>query len=61
MRQQFLPHVHGVKLTSPPSVEHSLTEEGQELMSAIKAILKVGEKLKKSGHCAINQPKVSAK
>lgn len=53
--------IRDVKPTSPPSVEYSLTEEGQELMPAIKAILKVGAKLKKSGHCAINQPKVSSK
>ncbi len=43
-----------VKPTSPPSVEYSLTQEGQELMPAIRAIVKVGEKLKKTGHCSLN-------
>lgn len=35
-----------VKPTSPPSVEYSLTELGQELVPAIEGIVKVGEKLK---------------
>ncbi|MBL4772277.1 MAG: helix-turn-helix transcriptional regulator, partial [Alcanivoracaceae bacterium] len=42
-----------VKPTSPPSVEYSLTEEGADLLPAIKAIVKVGEKLKKTGSCTI--------
>jgi DNA-binding HxlR family transcriptional regulator len=46
--------IRAVKPTSPPSVEYSLTAEGHELMPAIKAIVKVGEKLKKTGSCAIN-------
>lgn len=33
--------------TSPPSVEYSLTPLGAELVPAIKAIVEVGEKLKK--------------
>ena len=33
--------------TSPPSVEYTLTELGQELIPAINAIVKVGLKLKK--------------
>ena len=33
--------------TSPPSVEYTLTELGQELIPAIKAIVEVGLKLKK--------------
>jgi DNA-binding HxlR family transcriptional regulator len=45
--------VREVKPTSPPSVEYSLTEEGKELMPAIIAIVKVGEKLKKTGHCSL--------
>ena len=32
--------------TSPPSVEYSLTELGQELIPAIQAIVTVGHKLK---------------
>ncbi|HFC30474.1 MAG TPA: transcriptional regulator [Oceanospirillales bacterium] len=44
-----------VKPTSPPSVEYSLTNEGKELMPAIIAIVKVGEKLKKTGHCAVDR------
>ena len=35
-----------VKPTSPPSVEYSLTELGQELVPAIEGIVKVGQKLK---------------
>lgn len=35
-----------VKPTSPPSVEYSLTEYGEELMPAIEAIAVVGHKLK---------------
>lgn len=36
-----------VKPTSPPSVEYSLTDLGQELVPAIEAIVLVGEKLKR--------------
>lgn len=36
-----------VKPTSPPSVEYSLTDLGQELVPAIEAIVHVGEKLKR--------------
>ena len=32
--------------TSPPSVEYQLTDFGQELMPAIKAIVSVGKRLK---------------
>lgn len=35
-----------VKPTSPPSVEYSLTELGEELVPAIEAIVQVGHKLK---------------
>lgn len=35
-----------VKPTSPPSVEYSLTEFGEELLPAIEAIATVGHKLK---------------
>jgi DNA-binding HxlR family transcriptional regulator len=35
-----------VKPTSPPSVEYSLTDLGQELVPAIEGIVKVGQKLK---------------
>lgn len=35
-----------VKPTSPPSVEYSLTEFGEELLPAIEAIAVVGHKLK---------------
>jgi DNA-binding HxlR family transcriptional regulator len=34
--------------TTPPSVEYALTGFGQELMPAIKAIVEVGHKLKRS-------------
>lgn len=42
---------HGIVLrsvmpTSPPSVEYQLTDLGQELMPAIKAIVSVGKRLK---------------
>ena len=43
-----------VKPTSPPSVEYSLTKEGKDLMPAIEAIARVGEKLKKTGSCSSN-------
>jgi DNA-binding HxlR family transcriptional regulator len=36
-----------VKPTSPPSVEYALTDLGRELVPAIEAIVKVGEKLKR--------------
>lgn len=35
--------------SSPPSAEYALTELGQELMPAIRAIVEVGVKLKKIG------------
>ncbi|RVU34959.1 transcriptional regulator [Hwanghaeella grinnelliae] len=35
-----------VKPTSPPSVEYSLTELGQELIPAIDGIVRVGQKMK---------------
>lgn len=35
-----------VKPTSPPSVEYSLTDLGEELLPAIRAIVRVGERLK---------------
>lgn len=34
--------------TSPPAAEYSLTELGKELVPAIKAIVQVGEKLKRA-------------
>ena len=34
--------------TSPPSAEYALTELGRELVPAIKAIVQVGEKLKRA-------------
>ena len=42
--------------TSPPSVEYQLTDQGEELMPAIKAIVSVGKRLKArriSQHSAI--------
>ena len=36
-----------VVATSPPSVEYELTKLGKELLPAIKAIVDVGERLKK--------------
>ncbi|MEH6404213.1 MAG: helix-turn-helix domain-containing protein [Sneathiella sp.] len=38
--------VREVKPTSPPSVEYSLTTNGEELLPAIEAIANVGHKLK---------------
>eukprot|EP00439_Symbiodinium_sp_Y106_P089517 s1_g2053.t1 len=38
--------VRNVMPTSPPTVEYSLTDLGQELIPAIRAIVDVGEKLK---------------
>lgn len=38
--------VRNVKPTSPPSVEYSLTGNGEELLPAIEAIAIVGHKLK---------------
>lgn len=35
-----------VQPTSPPSVEYSLTEFGEELLPAIRAIVEVGRRLK---------------
>ena len=35
--------------TSPPSVEYALTPLGRELVPAIDAIVKVGQKLKRKG------------
>ncbi len=37
-----------VKPTSPPSVEYSLTELGNDLIPAIDAIVRVGHKLKEN-------------
>lgn len=36
--------------TSPPSVEYALTDLGEELVPAIEAIVKVGQRLHKRGH-----------
>jgi DNA-binding HxlR family transcriptional regulator len=36
--------------SSPPSAEYELTDLGQELVPAINAIAKVGEKLQSAGH-----------
>ncbi|MBS0218754.1 MAG: helix-turn-helix transcriptional regulator [Proteobacteria bacterium] len=41
-----------VLATSPPSVEYSLTELGEELVPAIRAIVRVGTRLKEQGHAA---------
>ena len=41
-----------VRPTSPPSVEYSLTELGQELSPAIAAIVNVGYRLKARGEAA---------
>jgi len=38
--------IREVKPTSPPSVEYSLTDNGNELLPAIEAIANVGHKLK---------------
>lgn len=35
--------------TSPPSVEYSLTDLGEELVPAIRAIVRVGQRLKEQG------------
>lgn len=43
-----------VLATSPPSAEYALTDLGQELVPAIKAIVQVGTRLK-------HQPKIKAK
>ena len=39
-----------VMATSPPSVEYSLTDLGEELIPAIEAIVKVGQKLHRKAH-----------
>lgn len=39
-----------VLATSPPSVEYSLTELGEELVPAIRAIVRVGTRLKEQAH-----------
>lgn len=44
--------VREVLATSPPSVEYSLTELGEELVPAIRAIVKVGTRLKEQAHPA---------
>ncbi|MGG6462813.1 winged helix-turn-helix transcriptional regulator [Solilutibacter silvestris] len=41
-----------VLATSPPSVEYSLTELGEELVPAIRAIVRVGTRLKDQMHPA---------
>ena len=41
-----------VLATSPPSVEYSLTELGEELVPAIRAIVRVGTRLKEQAHPA---------
>ena len=38
--------IRKVRHTSPPSVEYSLTDTGQELLPVIDAIVKVGTRLK---------------
>ncbi len=40
--------IREVKPTSPPSVEYSLSEFGEELIPAIEAIAAVGHKIKRS-------------
>ena len=41
--------------TSPPTVEYSLTNLGQELTPAIEAIVQVGHKLKRRGAVSMGQ------
>ena len=41
--------IRRVMPTSPPTVEYSLTDLGQELTPAIEAIVQVGHKLKRRG------------
>jgi len=41
--------------TSPPTVEYSLTDLGQELTPAIEAIVQVGHKLKRRGAVSMGQ------
>ena len=44
-----------VRPTSPPTVEYSLTDLGQELTPAIEAIVQVGHKLKRRGAVSMGQ------
>ena len=41
--------------TSPPTVEYSLTELGEELRPAIESIVRVGEKLKRKKLAALQE------
>jgi DNA-binding HxlR family transcriptional regulator len=41
--------------TSPPTVEYSLTDLGQEFTPAIEAIVQVGHKLKRRGAVSVGQ------
>lgn len=46
--------------TSPPSVEYALTPLGQELMPAIAAIARVGEKLKERERARASEAEAEA-
>jgi len=50
-----------VKPTSPPSVEYSLTEHGEQLIPAIEAIVAVGHDLKKKNRWKGAKSKKAAK
>tara|TARA_R110000787_G_scaffold186397_1_gene297938 strand:+ start:26339 stop:26731 length:393 start_codon:yes stop_codon:yes gene_type:complete len=47
--------LRNVRPTSPPSVEYTLTELGEELVPALEAIVKVGHRLKALGYNAQNK------
>lgn len=47
--------IRRVMPTSPPTVEYSLTDLGQELTPAIEAIVQVGHKLKRRGAVSMRQ------
>ena len=47
--------IRRVMPTSPPTVEYSLTDLGQELTPAIEAIVQVGHKLKRMGAVSMGQ------
>jgi DNA-binding HxlR family transcriptional regulator len=47
--------IRRVMPTSPPTVEYSLTDLGQELTPAIEAIVQVGHKLKRRGAVSMGQ------
>ena len=47
--------LRNVRPTSPPSVEYTLTELGEELVPALEAIVQVGHRLKSLGYNAQNK------